>query len=339
MAIVGGFDVHRNQITFDYLETETGAVTRGEIRPATAPSLRSWLERFNGQPVAFAVEATTGWRFVVEELLAAGGEAHLAEPADTRALRGPKRRAKNDRADARHLRELLQTGRLPESWIPPPHIQEMRSLARLRKTLVDQRSAWQHRIQATLFHYGQPAAPRRLGQETAAWLDGLALNPAAKQSIELAQRMVEHINEELAPLEAELRQLARRYVGCRALMRHFGIGPITAVAILSEHGDARRFSSSRKALRHTGLDITVYESDGKRAPGRLSRQGPPVLRWALYEAANCATRSSSPDHAYYLQVAARVGHNRARLAVARRLMRRLHHTLCELGDQVLQEVA
>jgi transposase len=127
MAIVCGMDVHRRQITFDCLDTESGEVFRGVIRPATRERLRRWLQRFHGQEAAFALEATTGWRFVVEELQAAGLEAHLAEPAHTRALRGPKRRAKTDREDARHLRKLLQDGRLPESWIPP-HTRHCRPL-------------------------------------------------------------------------------------------------------------------------------------------------------------------------------------------------------------------
>ena len=77
MDIVGGLDVHRKQITFDYVETETGEVVRGEVRPATREHLRSWLSRFCGKRAAFALEATTGWRFVVEELLRAGCELHL----------------------------------------------------------------------------------------------------------------------------------------------------------------------------------------------------------------------------------------------------------------------
>jgi transposase len=63
---------------------------------------------------------------------------------------------------------------------------------------------------------------------------------------------------------------------------------VTAVTILAELGDARRFSSSRHAVRYAGLDITVHQSDQRRAPGHLSRQGPPALRWALYEAAQVA---------------------------------------------------
>ena len=86
-------------------------------------------------------------------------------------------------------------------------------------------------------------------------------------------------------------------------------------------------------MRHTGLDITVYSSDGKRTPGHLARQGPPVLRWALFEAAKCAARAASPDHAYYLQVKQRLGGNRAALSVARKLARRCYHTLAALGEQ------
>ena len=82
MDIVGGFDVHRKQITFDCLQTQTGELFRGEIRPATRENLRCWLSGFsNDKRTAFALEATTGWRFVVEELQRAGIEAHLAEPA------------------------------------------------------------------------------------------------------------------------------------------------------------------------------------------------------------------------------------------------------------------
>ena len=120
MGIVGGFDVHRQQITFDYVDTETGQLFRGQVRPASRMALRGWLgERFAGRAdVDFAVEGCTGWRFVTEELARAGVRAHLAEPADTATLRGRKKRAKTDRADARLLRELLDQGRLPESWAP-----------------------------------------------------------------------------------------------------------------------------------------------------------------------------------------------------------------------------
>ena len=93
-----------------------------------------------GEEIDVAVEACTGWLFVCEALLEAGARPHLAEPVETSALRGKKRRAKTDREDARWLRTLLCEGRLPEAWIPPAHVREWRTRARLRKTLVDERT-------------------------------------------------------------------------------------------------------------------------------------------------------------------------------------------------------
>jgi transposase len=155
MSIVGGLDVHRKQLTFDYVEAETGRLERGRISPADREQLAGWLRRFDGvNGVAFAVEAGTGWRYVVEEMRAAGVEPHLAEPADTSTLRGPKRRAKTDKADARLLRELLAAGRVPECYIPPSAVLEWRALLELYHDLRVEHTGWAKRIHATCFHQG-----------------------------------------------------------------------------------------------------------------------------------------------------------------------------------------
>jgi transposase len=227
-------------------------------------------------------------------------------------------------------------GRLPESWIPPEHLLDLRARVRLRHTLVDERREWQQRIQATLYHHGVPPRSWLLGAESRAWLEALELPPAAREQITVALTMIDAIDAQLAPLDQVLRNYAKRQPGCRALMRHYGIGPLTSITILAELGDARRFSSSREAVRYSGLDITVHQSDARRAPGRLSRQGPSALRWALFEAAQCARCPGSPDHDYYLKTAARLGGNRACLAVARKLLKRSYHTLRELGEEALQ---
>ena len=120
-AIVAGFDVHRRQITFDALDTVTGSCGAGSWsrRPA---AVEEWVGRFPGREIHVAVEACTGWLFVCRALERTGAVAHLAEPVETSALRGRKRRAKTDRADAKWLRQLLCEGRLPEAWCPPEHV-------------------------------------------------------------------------------------------------------------------------------------------------------------------------------------------------------------------------
>jgi len=335
MAIVGGLDIHRRQITYDWIDTDSGETGRGQLSPATRVELRAWLARFAGQQADFALEATTGWWFVAEELERAGIAAHLAEPADTRALRGPKRRAKTDRSDAHHLRELLRAGTLPESWMPPAHIADARTQVRLRRALVGERTGWYQRIHAILFHHGLPERSQLLTADGRAWLASIHLPAVARQAVELALRMIDHLEVELDTLDIQLGRIARVQPGCRALQRRYGVGWLTAVAIWAEFGDVRRFANSRQAVRFCGLDITISESDGKRARGHLARQGSPVLRWALHEAAMCAARPSSPDHPYYLQVKQRLGGKRAALSVARKLAREAYHTLRELGDQAV----
>jgi len=152
---------------------------------------------------------------------------------------GPCRRNDSQTGNARPL----LAGELPESWIPPEHILELRTRVRMRKTLVDQRSAWQLRLIAQLFHQGVPAGlnPRtRAGREALARVE---LSPAGRELVSLAVRMLDVIDLELVPLDRELRAFAARQPGCRALSeRLYGIGPVCATVILAELGACRRFT-------------------------------------------------------------------------------------------------
>jgi transposase len=351
MTMIGGLDVHRQQITFDYVDDE-GLVHFGQIRPATRTTLRDWLTKHcpNGDG-EFAVEGCTGWRYVCEELASAGVGVHLGDPAEIAGLRGPKKRAKTDRSDARLMRNLLMEGRFPESWVPPAHVVEVRTLGRLYCALMDERRAWQQRIHAQLFHQGCPPITALLSQAGRATLtrvqlsatgpqcEALArveLSAAGRQYVDIALRRIDGLTAEIKLLRAQLVDFARHQPGCQALQaRHYGVGWLSAAIIWAEIGDARRFRSSDQLVRFAGLDITVYSSDAKRAPGRLARQGSPELRWAAFEAAKCAARPRSPDYAYYHQVAARKDGKRPTLAVERKILRRCYHTLRELGDTAL----
>ena|ERR1022692_4924050 len=342
-SIVGGMDIHRKQVTFDYLDLETGEVKCGQIAPADRGNLRAWLQRFAGvSGVAFAVEACTGWRYVTDELQRAGVEAHLAEPADTAAARGRKKRAKTDKADSRLMRDLLAAGRLPECWIPPPQILEYRALLETYHALRREHTAWVQRVHAVLFHQGAPVFHGLAETDGPAQLAALAracLSPAGQQQIALYLRMLEVTGSELDALRAQLVKAAGRLRGARALAGQlYGVGPITALALCCWLGGAGRFSSARKAVRFAGLDITVYSSAGKRSPGHLSRQGPPVLRWCLYEAGKTHARAGAPDHGYYAAVKDRKDGKRAALSEARKIVRQACHLLGELGDDAFATV-
>jgi transposase len=342
MPIVGGLDIHRKQITFDYLDTVTGEVKRGQIAPADRQHVRAWLARFAGcDDVAFAVEGCAGWRYVSEELAAAGIAAHLGEPADTATARGRKRHAKTDKTDARHLRTLLAEGRLPECWIPPEQILEYRALLETYHDLRRAHTAWVQRIHAVFFHQGAPPLAEGMlrTEQGVAGLRAAAaahLSAAGQQQVATALDMIAATEARLGPLRHQLRETARHLTGAKVLAaRLYGVGPLTALALTCWLAGKDRFSSSRKAVRFTGLDITVHSSDRKGPPGRLSRQGPPVLRWAVYEAGKTHARTSAPDHAYYAAVADRKNTKRAALSEARKIVRQACHILAELGDDAL----
>src|ERR1700736_366599 len=276
-----------------------------------------------------------------EELAAAGVAAHLAEPADTPFARGRKRHAKTDKTDCRHLRMLLAEGRLPECWIPPPQILECRALLETYHDLRAEHTAWVQRVHAVLFHQGAPA----LGEGALRTEQGLAalraaaaahLSPAGQLQVVTALEVIAALDTRLHALRHQLTDAARHLAGAKVLAaRLYGVGPVTALAMTCWLAGAGRLSSSRKAVRFAGLDVTVYFSDRKGPPGRLSPQGPPVLRWAVYEAGKTHARSSAPDHGYYATVKDRKNSKRAALSEARKIARQPCHILTELGDDAL----
>ena len=336
-AIVAGFDVHRRQITIDALDTASGEVSRGQIE-STPAAVEEWVAGFPGRVVHVAVEACTGWLFVSRALERCGVIVHLAEPVETSALRGRKRRAKTDRADAKWLRQLLWEGRLPEAWLPPEHVRQWRSRARLRNMLVDERTSWTQRIRATLYHHGIAGAPDELrtlaGRQ---FLAGLELPVDARERITVALEIIDLLDAQLGELERDLRALARHQAGCRALMTQYGMGEISSLVTLCELGDVTRLHASRQAVRMAGIDIGVHRSDRHAQLGKLTRQGSAPLRWALFEAAQSASHSGSPDYADYHALKARgLSHTRACLTIARKLARRSYHLLRALGPAALE---
>lgn len=337
MPIIGGLDIHRKQITFDLLDTGTGEVRRGQVRPADREHLAKWLARFAGQDAHFAMEGCTGWRYVAEEITAAGLTPHLADPAELAAMRGPKRRAKSDRADARHEREMLQAGRLPECWIPPPRVLDQRALLETCLDLRKDRTGWVQRIHAVLYHHGTVnLSGQRLGTaagQAALQAAAAGCSPAGQAQLGIAVDMAALVEQRLLQVRRLLVAQARHTRGARVLQdRLYGVGPVTGLALTCWLGGAGRFTSSRQAVRFTGLDITVHSSDAKRAPGYLSRQGPAVLRWAIYEAGKAHARPGAPHYGYYTQVKDRIDGKRAAISVARKIVREAHHILRELGD-------
>jgi transposase len=232
-------------------------------------------------------------------------------------------------------------GRLPECWIPPAQILEYRALLETYHDLRREHTAWVQRIHAVFFHQGAPALGEgalRTEQGLAALREAAAahLSPGGQLQVATALEVLAAVEARMEVLRTRLADAARHLTGAKVLAaRLYGVGPITALALTCWLAGEGRFSSSRKAVRFTGLDITVWSSDRKGPPGRLSRQGPPMLRWAVYEAGKTHARAAAPDHTYYAAVKDRKNSKRAALSEARKIVRQACHILTELGDDAL----
>jgi transposase len=330
--VTAAIDVHKQVLQAVVLDGESGEFA--EERLAGREALVDWAMRWRGRVRAVAIEATTGWRWVARELEAAGFDVRLVDPGQAKALQGRKRRPKTDRLDARWLALLLAKQMLPEAWLPPAEIQYLRDRTRLRKALVDDRTRWAQRLHALLTQEGWPCKRERLlTREGRRWASALALPALARVQVELYLRLLETLDAEIATLEGELRRFARADRRCQALETIYGVGPIIASHLLAEIGDPGRFRRARQITRLAGLDPVVEESADSRRRGKLAKQGPPTLRWALVQAAQNAPRTTSPDRQLYSRVSRRRGSQRAKLTVARKIGRRAYHVLRQLEEQ------
>lgn len=160
-----------------------------------------------------------------------------------------------------------------------------RTRARLRKTLVDERTAWHQRIRATLYHHGISGSPEHLstlaGRE---FLAKQALPIDATERITIALEMIDLLEIQIARVESEIRTLARRQTGCKALMTLYGMGELTSLITLTELGDVSRMHASRQAVRCAGIDVGVHRSD------RTARVGSSPTK----DRPNCAGRCMKP---------------------------------------------
>lgn len=326
-------DIHKHVFQAAVLDPESGELVE-ERFPACREALGEWAARWQSRLAAVAIEATTGWRWVARDLQQAGLDVRLADPGELVARKGSKRRPKTDRLDARFGALLLSKEMLPEAWLAPAEIQELRDRTRLRKALAEDRTRWAQRLHALLTQEGWPCRrDRLLTAQGRRWVASLALPEASRVHVDLLLGLIDALERELRTLEGELARFARSDSRCQALQSIFGVGPILACHLLAEIGEVGRFRRAGQVVRLAGLDPTVSESADTKTRGRLAKAGSPALRWALIQAASNAHRRGSPDQPLYAAQRERNGSQRARLTVARKIARRAYRLLAELEVQ------
>src|SRR5207253_5087014 len=163
---------------------------------------------------------------------------------------------------------------LPESWIPPAQIQQLRDRTRLRKALAEDRRRWGQRLHAYLLHEGWPCSRSNLLRPPGLrWAAALQLPEHARLQVDSLLAVMATLQEQLDTVDGELRRFARADERCQALQSIYGVGPILACHLLAEIGEASRFRRAKQITRLPGRARPGRRRIRRDAPPRASRQG------------------------------------------------------------------
>ena len=278
----------------------------------------------SGPGAEVVIEATYGWYWVVDLLRDAGFRVHLAHPSGND---WGQRRVKNDERDARDLADLLRLGRLAEAWIAPPAVRELRELVRYRAKLVQLRSGLKAQVHAVMSKEGVlPGLDDMFGPGGQRLLDEMQLGDAYVVRVESLRDLIEVYDREVQMLERTIHQRLRDDPGYQAIQQLQGVGRTMAAIFVAEIGDVDRFESPAALCSWAGLTPRHRESDTKVSRGGITKMGSRLVRWAAVEAVvryHGGVRLQRDFH----RIAERRGTNRARVAVARKLLTLVYYGL------------
>src|SRR5437870_3879212 len=270
MSIYVGIDVHRKRSQVAVVNGDGTVQLNKNVVNGSEPMLRLIGDLPSGTPVAF--EAAFGWGWLVQLLEDYGFEPHMVHSLRCKAIASA--RLKNDKVDAATLAQLLRADLLPEAWIAPPPVRQLRALLRHRVALVRLRTLLRNRIHAIVADYGhdRPVGVYWSGPGRA-WLASLDLPAVSRELVEDYLGLIDALQGRIDRLDWEIRQRARSDPRVKVLTQLPGVGPFTALVILAEVGDISRFASARQLASWAGLTPTVRGSDRVAHYGHIWKAG------------------------------------------------------------------
>jgi transposase len=259
---------------------------------------------------------------MLEEL---GHELWLGDAARIRA--SVVRRQKTDQRDAEHLLTLLVEKRFPKLWVPNGEERDLRQLLMHRHGLVRMRTQVKNQLHAIALNQGMQKKRKLWTEAGRQQLEKLALRPYAAQRRAESLRRLDYLEEQIRELTKTVMAEAEKRPGARLLMTHPGVGAQTALAFVLTIGPVARFENARKVASYVGLIPCEHSSGGKQRLGHISKQGSPLLRFLLVEAAQSAVKKDAELQRMYRRLALRRNRGQAKVAVARRLATRMYWML------------
>jgi len=311
-----GIDLHKK---YSYVTSmdEKGVVIAQKRIEHSPESLDTFVQSLN-EGDSIAVEATCNWYYIYELLENKVSDISLAHPLKTRII--AEARIKTDKIDSEKLAHLLRADLLPKAYIPDMQTLDLREILRYRASLVKSRTQLKNRIQSILSKNGVSSPFSDLfGKGGIQFLNNIRLRPCFRQPIDGYLIIIEQLDALIEQITNEIDAKAKLNKQAKLLMTIPGIGPYSAMLILSEIGDIERFPDAKNLVSYAGLAPSVHSSGGKTRYGHITKQGSRWLRWILIEASENARRTRRFGHLYN-RVVKKHSKKTAKVAVARQML-------------------
>ena len=322
-----GLDVHKQYITVGGMNEAQEIVLRP--RNVGMDRFKSWAQENLRDTDEVVVEATTNTWDIYDLVVPLVKRVVVAHPAEVKQI--AHARVKTDNQDVIRLVRLLIADLVPEVWVPPEEVRELRALISYRWRLVKMATAIQNRMHSLLHRHNIPAPRGKVAVgENRAWWETLKLSELETLRLQQELTSLRMVREHIAEVETELGRLStsERW-GKQAvhLMQLPGVGIVVTMTILAAIGDIRRFESAKKLVGYAGLGAGVHESGQMHRNKGITKSGRKELRWALVEASWQAIRSNPRLRAQYDELCRRKHPNQAIVAIARKLLVTLWYLL------------
>jgi len=306
-----GLDVHK-QVCYGTVMDEKGKVVKQAKFTNDLEALDEFMEGLDEALVA--MEAGYCWQPIYDWLEEAGHGVKLAHPLKVKAIAEAK--VKTDKIDSETLSHLLRADLLPESYVPPRDIRELRDRVRRRAFLVGMRTMLKNRVQADLAKQGISTGGPLWTREGRELLRGLGL-----EAVDQVLPVMDALDRQIAKMSWGLKRMCGEDPRARLLTTIPGVGYYLALLLVSEIGDVRRFPDSEKLCSYAGLVPSVRRSGGSAYHGGITREGSRWLRWGLSQAVHVHLRSETDLTRFYRRLAGKKPKQVAVMATARKMLK------------------